>query len=77
MLPTPVFLGFPGGSVGKKSTCSVGDLDLIPGLGRSPPWRSAWQPTPLFLPREFHWQRSLAGYSPWDCKGVEHDLATQ
>ena len=34
-LPTPVFLGFPGGSVGKES-CNVGDLGLIPGLGRSP-----------------------------------------
>ena len=29
-------LGFPGGSVGKETTCSVGDLGLIPGLGRSP-----------------------------------------
>ena len=28
--------GFPGGSDGKKSTCSAGDLGLIPGLGRSP-----------------------------------------
>ena len=28
--------GFPGGSDGKDSTCSVGDLDSIPGLGRSP-----------------------------------------
>ena len=27
---------FPGGSAGKESTCSVGDLGLIPGLGRSP-----------------------------------------
>ena len=36
MLPTPVFLGFPGGSAGKESTYNVGDLDLIPGLGRSP-----------------------------------------
>ena len=27
---------FPCGSAGKESTCSVGDLDLIPGLGRSP-----------------------------------------
>ena len=27
---------FPGGSDGKESTCNVGDLDLIPGLGRSP-----------------------------------------
>ena len=29
------------------------------------PWRPAWQPTPVFLPGEFHGQRSLAGYSPW------------
>ena len=28
--------GFPCGSVGKEFTCNVGDLDLIPGLGRSP-----------------------------------------
>ena len=36
LLPTPVFLGFPCGSAGKESACSVGDLGLIPGLGRSP-----------------------------------------
>ena len=35
-LPTPVFLGFPGGSAGKESACDVGDLGSIPGLGRSP-----------------------------------------
>ena len=35
-LPTPVFLGFPGGSAGKESTCTVGNLGSIPGLGRSP-----------------------------------------
>ena len=35
-LPTPVFLGFPGGSDGKEASCNVGDLGLIPGLGRSP-----------------------------------------
>ena len=28
------------------------------------PWRRKWQPTPVFLPRESHGQRSLAGYSP-------------
>ena len=27
---------FPGDSAGKESACSVGDLGLIPGLGRSP-----------------------------------------
>ena len=35
-VPTSVFLDFPGGSAGKESACSVGDLDSIPGLGRSP-----------------------------------------
>ena len=29
-------MGFPDSSVGKESTCSVGDLGSIPGLGRSP-----------------------------------------
>ena len=28
------------------------------------PWRRAWQPTPVFLPGEFHGQRRLVGYSP-------------
>ena len=27
--------GFPCGSVGNESACNVGDLGLIPGLGRS------------------------------------------
>ena len=35
-LPTPVFMDFPGGSDGKESTCNVGDLGSVPGLGRSP-----------------------------------------
>ena len=29
-------MGFPGGSDGKESACKAGDLDSIPGLGRSP-----------------------------------------
>ena len=28
-------------------------------------WRRKWQPTPVLLPRQFHGQRSLVGYSPW------------
>ena len=35
-LPIPLLLGFPGGSVGKESTCNAGDLSSIPGLRRSP-----------------------------------------
>ena len=29
-------MGFPGGSAGKESACNVGDLDLVPGMGRFP-----------------------------------------
>ena len=38
-LPTPVFLGFPGGSDSKwkkESACNLGNLGSIPGLRRSP-----------------------------------------
>ena len=31
-----MFLGFPCGLAGKETTRNVGDLDSIPGLGRSP-----------------------------------------
>ena len=31
-----VIQGFPGGSDGKESACSAGDLVSIPELGRSP-----------------------------------------
>ena len=34
-LPTPVFVGFPGGTDDKESAYNLGDLDLIPALGRS------------------------------------------
>ena len=50
-----------GGSDGKESVCSAGDLGLIPGLGRSPGEGNG-------LPGESHGQRSLAGYSPRGCK---------
>ena len=32
------------------------------------PWRQEWLPSLVFLPGEFHGQRSLAGYSPWSHK---------
>ena len=34
-------------------------------------WRRKWQPNPVFLPGEFHGQRSLVGYSPWVCKELD------
>ena len=48
-------------------------LGLIPRSGRFP-WRRKWQPTPVFLPREFHGQRSLVGYSPWGHKELDMTL---
>ena len=44
----------------KESTGSVGDLGLIPGLGKSL-WKREWQSTTVFLPGESHGQRSLEG----------------
>ena len=38
------------------------------------PWNRKWQPDPVFLPREFQGQRSLAGYSAWG-RRVRHDWA--
>ena len=46
---------------------------------RCDPWvrKIPWQPTPVFLPGEFHGQRSLVGYSPWGCKRAGHDWMTK
>jgi len=35
---------------------------------RKIPWRKEWLPTPVFLPEEFHGQRSLVGPGPWSHK---------
>ena len=68
--------GFPGGSDGKESDsaskespavrfCAI--LRFDPWVGKIP-WGGEWLPTPVFLPREFHGQRSLAGYGLWGHK---------
>ena len=59
--------GFPDGSDSKESASSAGDPGFDPWVGKIP-WRRKWQPTPVFLPGEAHWQRSLVGYSPWGLK---------
>ena len=63
----PVFLGFPGGSDGKEPTCNVGDLCLIPGLGRSPGGGHG-NPLQYSCLENPHGQRSLGSYSPWGHK---------
>ena len=62
--------GFNGGSDGKESASSAGDLGSIPGLGRSP-GEGNGHPTPVFLPGEFQGQRNPAGLSPWGRKGLD------
>ena len=58
----------PGGSDGKESACKTGDPASRVGKVGKLLWRREWQPTPVLLPREFHGQRKLVGYSPWGPK---------
>ena len=62
--------GFSGGSDSKESACSAGDLGLIPGLGRSPGEGNSY-PLQYSCLENPHGQRSLAGYSPRGCKGLD------
>ena len=60
--------GFPNGSVvkkkkKKKSPCQCRRHRFNPWVKKIP-WKRAWQPAPVFLPREFRGERSLVGYSP-------------
>ena len=68
------YIGFPGGAVGKESTCQCRRCGFDCWVGKIP-WRRKWLPTPVFLPAKSHGQRSLAGYSPWGCKILGHDWA--
>ena len=61
---------FPGGSDSKESTCNVGDLCSIPGLGRSP--RGGHDnPLQYSCVENPHGQRSLMDCSPWDHKELD------
>ena len=60
-MPKPGVLG------DKESVCNTGDLGLIPGLGRSP-GEGHGNPLQYSCLEDFHGQRKLVGYSPWDRK---------
>ena len=53
--------GFPAGSAAKNLPAKQEPQD--PWVKKIP-WRSTWQPTPIFSPGESHGQRSLVGYRP-------------
>ena len=62
----------------KNLPANAGDIETwFNSWVKKIPWKRAWQRTPVFLPGEFHGQRSLAGYSPRDCKRVKHNLVTK
>ena len=72
------YWGFPGSSDCRESACNAGDpgsgqcrIDpgFNPWIGKIP-WRREWQPTPVFLPGEFHGQ--IMG-----SQIVGHDWATR
>ena len=67
-------LGLPRWLSGKESACQFRRHEFDLWIWKIP-WRRKWQPTPAFLPGKFHGQRSLAGYSPWSCRRVRHNLA--
>jgi len=50
----------------------IGDTGSVPDIGKIP-WSRKWQTTPVFLPRKFHGQRSLAVYNPWGSQRVSHN----
>ena len=67
LITSPPSRGFRGGSEGKESACNAGDVVFDPWVGKVL-CRRQWLSTPVFLPGEFHRQRSLACYSPWGYK---------
>ena len=67
--------GLPGSSVVKN--LPIMQETWVRSLGQEDPWRRAWQPTPVFLPGEFHGQKILAGYSPWGHNELDMTEVTQ
>ena len=64
------FGSFPVVLMVKNLAANAGDTKgtgSIPWIGKIL-WKRAWQPTPVFLPRESGGQRNLVGYSPQGCK---------
>ena len=59
-----------------KTQYAIQEIRFSPWVGKVP-WRRKWKPTPVFLPGEFHRQRSLGGLQYMGSQRVKQDLATQ
>ena len=53
-------MSFPNGSAVKNLQCRSRRRCKFDPWVRKIPWRRSWKPTPVFLPGEAHWHRSLA-----------------
>ena len=60
--PTGITLAYVSEFSSKRSKFPVSRTVHQANQGRA--WRRSWQPTPVFLSKESHGQRSLVGYSP-------------
>ena len=67
---------FPGDSDCKESACSLEDLGLIPGLGRSPGGGHG-NPPPVFLSRESPWIEEPGGLQSTELRRIGHNWATK
>ena len=66
-------MGFPGGTSSKEPGCQCRRhkrCEFDPWVQKIP-WRSAWQPTPVFMPEESCGPRSLVGYGSQCHKGLD------
>ena len=68
--------GLPGGASGKQPACQCRIRKCsISGSGRSP-GEGNGNPLQYSCLEKSHGQRSLAGYTPWDCKELDTIEAT-
>ena len=63
----------------RKQTSSGEGKRMIAWQVKNCPGRSPGEGNgnPVYLPGKSHGQRSLVGYSPWDCKRMGHDFSTE
>ena len=69
------FWGFPGSTSGKEPTCQCWRHKRCwfdPWVGMIP-WRSSWQPSPVFLPGESPWTEEPCGLQSIGLQRVGHD----
>ena len=70
--------GFPGNTNGRELACQCWRCQRcrFDSWVGNILWRTAWQPTPVFLPGEFYGQKSLVSYGSQGCKKLDMSEAT-